>query len=218
MERLKLAILISGKGSNLNSIFELCEQNKNLLEISVVISNLPNVLGIKKAKEKGLKTEIVNHINFNDKKLFEIELDSKIRLHNANFICNAGFMRVLTPWFVKRWYDKQLNIHPSLLPAYPGLNTHERAITDGVKFAGCSVHYVRSELDSGPILIQAIVPVNINDTPETLAEKVLMAENKIYPQAIKWVAEGKVRIVNKKVEISKTKQSRITLFNPELEN
>ena len=209
-----LGILISGRGTNLENLICLTKKYPEKINISSIISNNPNALGITIAKKNNLPVEVIDHKKFSKRELFEKEIDSLFYNRKVDLICNAGFMRILTDWFVERWYNKQINIHPSLLPAYAGLDTHSRAINDGVKFSGCTVHFVRSKLDSGPIINQAVVPVTPYDTEKTLSDKVLKAEHIIYPQAIKMIFEKKITVKNDKITYTNDPHSNEILINP----
>ncbi len=188
VKKLKLAIFISGRGSNMISIIEACRNPDFPAEITLVLSNRPNAQGLERAKQEGIATEIVDHKNFDNREAFEDELCTRLEGHRFDLIILAGFMRVLTPSFVEKWPDKILNIHPSLLPDYKGLNTHARAIADRKKEAGCTVHFVIPDLDSGPTILQKRVPIHPDDTPESLADRVLEQEHIAYPQAIEAIA------------------------------
>ncbi len=188
-EKLKLAVLISGRGSNLQSIIDACKQDDFPAEISVVISNRPDAYGIKRAEKAGIKIKIIDHKNYEDRASFEEDLHNELIKYQPDIIVLAGFMRILTADFVRKWQDHIINIHPSLLPDYKGLNTHARALADNKKEAGCTVHYVVPEMDSGPIIVQKKVPIIKGDTPETLAERVLKQEHIAYPEAIRIVAK-----------------------------
>jgi len=209
-----LGILISGRGTNLKNIIGLTKKYPGKINISSVISNNPDAFGINVAKNNSLPVEVIDHKKFSERKLFEKEIDIIFNDRKVDLICNAGFMRILTDWFVEKWYNKQINIHPSLLPAYPGLDTHSRAINDGVKFSGCTVHFVRSKLDSGPIINQAVVPITANETEESLSKKVLKAEHVIYPLAIKMIFEKKITVKNNKVIYTKDLSPNEVLINP----
>ncbi len=161
-------------------------------EIGLVLSNRPDAAGLQFASDHGIATDCVDHKTFPDREAFEIALDSAIRKHDIDLVCLAGFMRLLTPWFVDRWHDRLINIHPALLPSYKGLDTHARALTDGVTLHGCTVHYVRAEMDAGPIIGQAAVPVLTDDTESSLAKRVLAQEHKLYPEALARVASGQL--------------------------
>ncbi|PPR77398.1 MAG: Phosphoribosylglycinamide formyltransferase [Alphaproteobacteria bacterium MarineAlpha2_Bin1] len=209
-----LGILISGRGTNLENIFNFTKKFPTKIKISSVISNNPNALGIEIAKQNSLPLEVINHRKFIDRESFEREIDLIFKEKKVDLICNAGFMRILTSWFVNRWFNKQINIHPSLLPSYTGLDTHQRAINDGVKFTGCTVHYVRSELDSGPIINQAVVPISPNDTEKTLSERVLKAEHIIYPQAINLIVDKKLEVIDNNIIYKEHFLPKTILINP----
>lgn len=191
--RRRVAVLVSGNGSNLQALIDACTQPDFPAEVVRVIANRPEAYGLVRAERAGLPTLVIEHKSFPDRAAFDNALHEALLECEAELVCLAGFMRVLTADFVAKWEGKMLNIHPSLLPAFKGLHTHERAIQTGVKFAGCTVHFVAPEMDSGPIVIQAAVPVFPQDTPQSLAARVLEQEHKIYPQALKWLAEGKLQ-------------------------
>lgn len=190
LKTLKLAIFISGRGSNMLSIMRACKDPDFAAEISVVLSNRPDAQGLKTAKDAGIATEIVDHKKFKTREEFEEEITKRLKYYEFDIIVLAGFMRILTDSFVKKFPRKIINIHPSLLPAYKGLNTHERALADGQREAGCSVHYVIPELDSGEVILQKKVPVLDDDTPQTLADRVLEQEHIAYPEAIKILSKN----------------------------
>lgn len=187
----RVVVLLSGRGSNFRAIVEAALP----IEIVAVISNRPQSAGLAWARERGLTTVSLDHTEFADRETFDAKLADEIECHQPDLVVLAGYMRILSPAFIARFEGRLLNIHPSLLPAFPGLKTHERALAEGVKIHGCTVHFVTAELDHGPIVIQAAVPVRADDTPGTLATRVLAQEHHIYPQAIRWFAEG--RLVNK---------------------
>src|SRR5437667_10874421 len=199
MARLKVGVLISGRGSNLQALIDACAEPDHPAEIVLVLSNRADAFGIERARRAGLKTTVILHGSFADREGFEAALDGALREAHAEFVCNAGFLRILTPWFVERWLDRQINIHPSLLPAFPGLHTHERALAAGVRFSGCTVHFVRPAMDEGPIIVQAAVPVLSNDDADALAARVLAAEHRIFPLALRLVAEGRAKVVRHRV-------------------
>lgn len=202
MAVLKVAVLISGRGSNLQALIDAAQQAGFPAKIVGVISNVPGAAGLDRAKKANIPAETLNHKDFPDRQKFEETLDAKLTAMGAQLVCLAGFMRLLTPWFTERWRDRMINIHPSLLPAFPGLDTHQRAIDAGAKEAGCTILFVRPEMDVGPIILQAAVPVLPNDTKETLAARVLEAEHKIYPEAVRMIAENRVNIMDEKVFIT----------------
>ncbi len=169
-------------------------------EIALVLSNRPEAAGLDWAKERGVATAVVDHkIYGKDREAFEREVQGILERASVEIVCLAGFMRVLTPWFVGQWTGRMLNIHPALLPSYRGLHTHERALEDGVKIHGCTVHFVVPEMDAGPIILQAAVPVKDEDTPDTLAARVLEQEHVVYPRALALAASGRLRVVGNRV-------------------
>ena len=194
MARLRTAILISGRGSNMQALIEACRAPSAAAEIVLVLSNNPDAGGLGYAAKAGVPTAVVDHRVYKNRAAFDAELDRHLHAAGAAFVCLAGFMRLLTPGFIERWRDRMINIHPSLLPAFPGLDTHARALTAGVRFHGCTVHFVRFETDTGPIIAQAVLSVRPDDTPDSLAARVLVQEHRIYPQALAWIASGRVRI------------------------
>lgn len=192
--RRKVAVLISGRGSNMQALVRACAAPDYPAEIVLVLSNRADAAGLNFAREAGLATVIVSHGDFADRAAFDAAMDAEIRQHGAELVCLAGFMRLLDPDFVDAWRDRMLNIHPSLLPAFRGLDTHARALAAGVKVAGCTVHFVRSDVDTGPIIAQAAVPVLPADTADSLAARILEQEHILYPMALRLVAEGRVRV------------------------
>ncbi|MCI0465883.1 MAG: phosphoribosylglycinamide formyltransferase [Beijerinckiaceae bacterium] len=168
-------------------------------EIMLVLSNRPEAAGLSFAKKRGIACEIVDHKDYASREEFERSMQARLELHHIELICLAGFMRLLTPWFIEQWQGRLLNIHPALLPAYRGLKTHERALADGVKIHGCTVHFVAPAMDEGPIIAQAAVAVLVSDTPESLAARVLAQEHILYPAALARVAEGRCRLQDNRV-------------------
>lgn len=216
MQKKRVGILISGRGSNMMSLIAACREPDFPAEIAVVASNRPEAPGLALAAEAGIKTVAIDHKQFASRVPFEMKLHGALLDHGVDLICNAGFMRLLTGGFVDRWRDRQLNIHPSLLPALPGLDTHERAIDQGLMIHGCTVHFVRLEMDTGPIVAQAAVRVMPDDTAETLAARVLEQEHVIYPHALRLVASGKVRIENDRAIVSAHAAAGPALISPPL--
>ena len=209
-----IVILISGRGSNMQALLEA----KLPCCIAAVISNRENAEGISIAKAHGIPTAVVEHLDFPDRNSFDTELARVINGFRADLVVLAGFMRILTPSFVSRYHGKLINIHPSLLPAYSGLDTHIRALKDGVKIHGCTVHFVTADLDHGPIIIQAAVPVMPDDTEQILATRVLRQEHRIFPQAIRWLCNDKVELTKQgRVRLKHLKQMGPTLISPDLE-
>lgn len=185
-----IVILISGRGSNLQAILEA----RLPVTVAAVISNRPEAAGLDIARNHGVPVQVVDHRAFPDRPSFDTALSAEIDRHNPDLIVLAGFMRVLTDGFVARYQDRLINIHPSLLPAFPGLDTHGQALREGVKVHGCTVHFVTPKVDHGPIIVQAAVPVLPGDTEASLGARVLAQEHLIFPRAIRWFAEGRLKI------------------------
>jgi phosphoribosylglycinamide formyltransferase-1 len=191
----RVAVLISGRGSNMAALIEAARAPDYPAEIVLVVSNRPDALGLVRAREAGIATALVDHKTFGeDREAFEHALDAQMATHRIDLICLAGFMRLLTPWFVTRWSGRMLNIHPALLPQFKGLDTHRRALEAGVPRHGATVHFVGVDMDAGPIIAQDSVPVLEGDTEQTLAGRVLELEHRIYPQALRLVADGQVTL------------------------
>ena len=186
----RVVVLLSGRGSNFQAIAEA----RLPVEIVAVISNRPQAAGLAWARERGLTAIALDHTEHADREAFDARLANEIERHQPDLVVLAGYMRILSPSFIARFEGRLLNIHPSLLPMFPGLKTHQRALEEGVKIHGCTVHFVTADLDHGPIVVQAAVPVRADDTPETLAARVLRQEHRIYPQAVRWFAEGRLEI------------------------
>lgn len=182
--RVRTAVLISGRGSNMMALVEAAEAADYPADIVLVLSNRPGAAGLDKARRAGVAARCIDHTDFHDRESFERALDAELRAHNVEFVACAGFMRVLTPWFVKRWAGRLVNIHPSLLPKYRGLHTHRRALEAGDREAGASVHWVVPELDAGDVIARAVVPILPGDTVETLQARVLEHERILYPRAL----------------------------------
>jgi len=201
--KLPIVVLISGSGSNLQAIIDAAEENELPVEIRAVISNRPDAKGLQRASRAGLRTEVIDHTRFDNRAAFDAALAACIDVFEPRLVVLAGFMRLLTDELVDQHLGRMMNIHPSLLPAFKGLNTHARALAafraGEISEHGASVHFVTPELDGGPVIIQARVPIETDDTPETLATRVLQREHQIYPQAIRWFAEGRLRLQGNRV-------------------
>jgi phosphoribosylglycinamide formyltransferase 1 len=189
----KIGVLISGRGSNLKSLIEACADANYPAEIVLVISNVAEAGGLTHAANAGIPTKVISHKAFASREAFDAAIDAALREAGVEIVCEAGFMRIHSEGFVRQWEGRMINIHPSLLPAFKGTHVHEQALAAGVKMSGCTVHFVAAEVDSGPIIAQSVVPVLDRDTPETLADRVLEEEHKLYPLALKRVIEGRVR-------------------------
>jgi len=198
----RIVILISGRGSNLQSILDA----KLDAQIAAVISNNPAARGIDIARSAGVGTAVIDHRAFPDRASFEAVLADKVDSYRPDLLVLAGFMRILTEGFIKRFRNRIMNIHPSLLPAFPGVDTHRRALHEGVRIHGCTVHFVTPDLDHGPIVVQAAVPVLPGDDEDRLAARVLEQEHRIYPEAIRWYLDGSLRFDGNRVTVS-TKRS-----------
>ena len=197
MSRKRVAVLISGRGSNMAALIEAAKDKNYPAEIVLAVSNRPDAGGLLVARAEGIATETVDHATFGkDRAAFERALQATFAKHKIDFVCLAGFMRLLTPWLVGQWSERMLNIHPALLPAFKGLDTHKRALAAGAKVHGATVHFVVPEMDSGPIIAQGAVSVRPDDSEDMLAARVLSVEHKIYPLALKLLAEGRIRIEN----------------------
>jgi len=209
-----IVILISGRGSNMRALLEV----KLPCRIAAVISNRADAGGLQIAQAHGIPTAVIEHRNYADRDGFDTALAEVIDTFHPDFVVLAGFMRILTAGFVARYHGMLVNIHPSLLPAYGGLNTHARALHDGVRIHGCTVHFVTPDLDHGPIIIQAAVPVLCHDTEQTLAARVLREEHRIYPQAIRWLCADQIELRDDgRVRLRNHKQSGFALISPGLE-
>jgi len=216
MSNTRISVMISGGGTNLQAIIDACANEDFPAEIVLVLSNKADAYGLERAKIAGIKTKVLNHQDYENRQDFECEIDKALKEENTDLVCLAGFMRILGSSFVTGWKDRMINIHPSLLPSYKGLHTHKRAIDDGVRFAGCTVHYVRPEMDDGPIILQAAIAISDLETPESLANKVLEAEHKIYPEAIKLIAQHRIKIEDNHVIIKDMKTPANILYSPEI--
>ena len=203
---LHLGILISGRGSNMEAILKAIKNKKISVKPSIIISNKPNARGLKIAKKMGVKTQIVDSKNFKgsrtdyDKKIISVLTKNGVTSKNG-LVCLAGFMRILSPYFIKKYKNRILNIHPALLPAFPGLDAQKQTIEKGVGYSGCTVHIVDNGVDSGPILLQAVVKVKNDDTEETLSKRILAKEHEIYPKVVDLFARKKIRVLGKRVKI-----------------
>ncbi|MEQ1835490.1 MAG: phosphoribosylglycinamide formyltransferase [Candidatus Nitrotoga sp.] len=209
-----IVILISGHGSNMRALLEADLPCR----VAAVISNRAEAPGLEIAQQYGITTRVVAHRSHPDRESFDTELANCIDSYRPDLVVLAGFMRILTPQFVARYQNKLINIHPSLLPAYSGLHTHARALKDGVKIHGCTVHFVTSDVDHGPIIIQAAVPVLMDDTPATLAARVLHQEHRIFPQAIRWFCNDDISLsADGKVLMKRLEQPGCALISPKME-
>lgn len=210
----RVGIFISGRGSNMAALIAAAKAPDYPARIMVVISNRADAKGLDYARDNGIATAVVDHKAHMSRDAFDAALERALADHSVELVACAGFMRIMTGGFVERWRDRMINIHPSLLPNYKGLHTHERALADGVKIHGCTVHFTRHDVDSGPIIMQAAVPVLAGDTPDSLAARVLKAEHVIYPKALALVAAGHVRVEGEKVVSNVPEQEQAPLIAP----
>jgi phosphoribosylglycinamide formyltransferase-1 len=208
---LRVAVLISGRGSNLQALIEACADPRYPAEIGVVVSNRADAPGLERATAAGIPAEVVAE---RDRPAFAAAADTLLHRHAIGFVCLAGFMRLLDRPFVEAWRDRMVNIHPSLLPAFPGLDAQRQALEAGVRFAGCTVHFVRPETDAGPIVAQAVVPVLPGDDVASLSARILAAEHRLYPLALRLIAEGRVCVTGKRAQIEGWRAPSAILLNP----
>lgn len=201
MARLRTGVLISGRGSNLQALIDACAAQEFPAEIVLVISNRADAQGLERAARAKIPTRVLAHRDFANRDAFDAALDAALKEARIELVCLAGFMRILGARFIDAWHDRMVNIHPSLLPEFPGLDTHARALAAGVKRHGCTVHFVRNEVDNGPVVVQGSVPVLTGDDAGKLAARVLAIEHRAYPLALRLIAEGRVRVLRDSVEV-----------------
>lgn len=207
MQKAKVAVCISGSGSNLQALMDAAAKPDFPAEIILVISNKSDAYGLERAAKMNVATRVLSHKDYEDRAAYDAALDAALKEAGAEYVCLAGFMRLLTPEFVQAWAGKMINIHPSLLPEFAGLDTHQRAIEAGKKEAGCTVHFVTPVMDAGPQIAQARVPIHAEDTPETLAARVLKQEHAIYPQALEDLVTGKLAALAEQAVIQAKSES-----------
>jgi phosphoribosylglycinamide formyltransferase-1 len=216
--KLPIAVLISGSGTNLQSIIDAIEAGRLDARIEIVLSNRADAYGLTRAKSHGLHTEVLNHKQFSTREAFDLAVVEILRAREIELVVLAGFMRLLSPVFVKAYSNRIMNIHPALLPAFPGLHVQKRALEHGVRVSGCTVHFVNDECDEGPIIIQAVVPVYPDDTEQSLSERILRQEHRIYPRAIQLYSEGRLRVEGRRVLVDGLiKDDRQVMFQPPIE-
>ena len=211
---LRVAVLLSGRGSNLQALIDAFGAPEFPAEIIHVISNNPDAVGLLRAQDAGIGTSVLNHREYETREAFDTEVTRVLEDANAELVCLAGFMRILTEGFVSHWTDRLLNIHPSLLPSFKGLDAQQQALDAGVKLAGCSVHFVRPGVDEGPIIAQAAVPVLDDDDAKALSARILALEHRLYPRVVRLIAEGRVTVVDERVTISDSQALTGALSNP----
>ena len=203
-EKFKLAVLVSGRGSNLQAIIDSIEKNNLAAEISLILSNVPDAYALQRGKKHGLESVFLNPKNFSSRDDYEKKMIELLQTKSIDLVCLAGFMRILGKKFIEAFSGKIINIHPSLLPAFPGLNVQEKALEHGAKFSGCTVHFVNEEVDDGAIILQAIVPILDEDDAQSLSDRILEQEHIIYPEAIRLIIEDNLKFYGRRV-IRKTR-------------
>ena len=214
MAKLKVGILISGRGSNMAALIEAARDPSYPAEIACVVSNVASAAGLEIAKKAGIAAVAIPHQEYADRETFDRAVSAALEKHGVGLVALAGFMRIQSPWFPQHWAGRIINIHPSLLPAFKGLHVQQQAIDAGARVSGCTVHFVTPELDSGPIIGQAAVPVLAGDTADTLAARILRQEHRLYPLVVRWFAEGRIRSKDGKVEVD-VPQGATLLFSAE---
>jgi phosphoribosylglycinamide formyltransferase 1 len=201
MAKLKVAILISGRGSNMAALIEAAKAADYPAEIALVVSNVADAPGLAIARTEGVPTAVVAHRGQPDRETFDRAVSVELERHGVELVALAGFMRIFSPWFPTRWADRLINIHPSLLPCFKGLHVQQQALHAGVRLSGCTVHFVIPDLDAGPIIAQAAVPVLAGDTEETLSARILRQEHRLYPMVVRWIAEGRISLAGGRVAV-----------------
>lgn len=211
-----IVILISGRGSNMEALIAARDAGHLPVNIAAVISNRPQAMGLETAAKAGIPVHFIDHKGFSGREAFDAALAESIDGFAPDLVVLAGFMRILTDGFVRHYEGRLMNIHPSLLPSFPGLHTHQRALAEGVRIHGCTVHFVTPTLDHGPVIIQAAIPVLDGDTEESLAARILVQEHKVYPQAVRWFAEDQLRLENGRVLLAADLADKAVLISPEV--
>ncbi len=215
---LTIGVLVSGSGTNLQSIIDAIETGRLDARISVVLSDNPQAYALERAEEHGMETCVITKKEFSKREDYDRRAVEVLNAHGVELVVLAGFMRILSPVFVRAFPLRIMNIHPSLLPAFPGLDVHGKAIESGARFSGCTVHFVDEGVDTGPIIIQAVVPIRDDDTPETLRQRILTEEHRIYPEAIRLFGEGRLTVEGRRVRIRDGRFSEGVLINPAIED
>jgi phosphoribosylglycinamide formyltransferase-1 len=202
MEKLRIAVLVSGRGSNLQAILDAIDEGALLVEVVGVFSNTSKPQAFRRAQKRGINTYFINPAEYPDRNAYDEELAGQVRLCQPDLVVLAGYMRIITPVFLQNFANRVVNIHPALLPSFSGVDAQGQAVAYGVRFSGCTVHFVDAGVDSGPVILQSVVPVLPDDTAEILAERILAKEHKTYPAALQLIAEGRVRVVGRRVSIN----------------
>lgn len=215
MDKLKVGVLISGRGSNMAALIEAAKADDYPAEVALVVSNVADAPGVATAKRHEIATAIVSHRGQPDRETFDRAVSAELERHGVELVVLGGFMRIFSPWFPQHWKGRLINIHPSLLPAFKGLHVQQQAIDAGVRVSGCTVHFVTEDLDGGPIIAQAAVPVLPEDTADALAARILRQEHRLYPLVVRWFAEGRVTIEEGRVRVAGVPADAALLFSTE---
>jgi phosphoribosylglycinamide formyltransferase-1 len=222
---IRLGVLASGGGTNLQAILDACGQRRIAAEVAVVVSNLPAAGALERARKAGVATEVLPSRGVTDREAYDLRLVEALRAHRVDLVCLAGYMRLVTPAFLRafgptpetRGCPRVVNVHPGILPSFPGLHAQRQALEYGARFAGCTVHFVDEGTDTGPVILQAVVPVEPEDTEETLSRRILAQEHRIYPQAIHWFAEGRLSVQGRRVTVAGARPGAVAETNPHVE-
>jgi phosphoribosylglycinamide formyltransferase-1 len=215
MAKLKVGILISGRGSNMAALIEAARATDYPAEIAVVVSNVAAAPGLETARKAGIAAAAIPHKGFADRESFDRAVSAELEKHGVGLVAMAGFMRIQSPWFPTHWKDRIINIHPSLLPSFKGLHVQQQAIDAGARISGCTVHFVTPDLDAGPIIAQAAVPVLAGDTADSLAARILRQEHRLYPLVVRWFAEGRLSVSGAQVVVAGMPEGATLLFSPD---
>jgi phosphoribosylglycinamide formyltransferase-1 len=213
MAKLKVGILISGRGSNMAALIEAAKAADYPAEIACVVSNVADAPGLKIAEAAGIATAAISHIGFSDRESFDRTVSAELEKHGVRLVALAGFLRIQSPWFPAHWQGRIVNIHPSLLPAFPGLHVQQQAIDAGVRLSGCTVHFVTADLDAGPIIAQAAVPVLPGDDADSLSARILRQEHRLYPQVVRWFAEARISLADGRAIVAGVAPGATLLFS-----
>lgn len=214
MAKLKVAVLVSGNGTNLQALIDAAQDPIYPAKIALVLSNVPNAYALTRAKAGGIATAVIDHKQYSDRLSFEAALQKQLQAYEIEFIGLAGFMRLLTDSFVNAWFNRLINIHPSLLPSFKGMNAHRDALAASVRFSGCTIHYVRPAVDDGPIIAQAVVPVLPDDNENTLGKRILKQEHHLYPLIIKLIAENRISVSGEQITFKGVRWASGAMVNP----
>jgi phosphoribosylglycinamide formyltransferase-1 len=215
MAKLKVGVLISGRGSNMAALIRATQAADYPAEIACVVSNREDAAGLEVARKASIPTAVISHRGYPDRESFDRDVSAALEKHDVGLLALAGFMRIQSPWFPQHWAGRQINIHPSLLPAFPGLHVQRQALDAGVRVSGCTVHFVTPDLDAGPIIAQAAVPVLAGDTEETLSARILRQEHRLYPLVVRWFAEGRLAFADGRVTVRGVSPEATLLFSSE---